>query len=287
MLIHTPNIRATFEPDPGYTLFDFDLDGADARVVGWDADEPNMKRAFREGKKIHAVNALDIYGPGIAGIDGKQEPTYTRVKRAIHATHYGGTPSVLAKKCKMSLPLAKEFQARYFTVRPNIKAWMERIEFELQRHGGVSNIFGYSINFFQRGADAYTEALAWRPQSTIARVTEIAMVRLHRHVPNFQILLQVHDSLVGQIRNDRISRTLREIDAILSDIVVPYGDPLIIPWGIKSSRESWGKLEKIKWSDWITSQQPIDAEREDTLQASLPGLAVSVSSLHGEHRGAY
>ena len=268
MLIHTPNTRATIIPDPGYTLFDFDLDGADARVVAWDADEPTMKQAFREGKKIHAVNALDIYGPEIAGTDGKQEPIYTRVKRAVHATHYGGTPPALAKKCRMPLSMARDFQSRYFSVRPKVHAWMQNTEFELQRCGGVTNIYGYSINFFQRGADAYTEALAWRPQSTIARVTEIAMVRLHRSVPNFQLLLQCHDSLVGQIRNDRISRTLREIDTVFSAIVVPYSDPLIIPWGAKFSRTSWGELAPLKWADWITSQQPIDAEREE-LQTAL------------------
>jgi DNA polymerase-1 len=277
MQILTPNTRRTFVPDPGYTLFDFDLDGADARVVAWDADERSMKDAFRRGEKIHARNALDFYGPDLAGPDGKKEPLYTRVKRSVHATNYGASPKVLAKKCRMPLSEAADFQARYFAARPNIHEWMQAIEFELQRCGGVSNIFGYSINFFQRGADAYTEALAWRPQSTIARVTEIAMLRLHREVPNCQLLLQCHDSLVCQVRNDRISRTLREIDAVFSTIVVPYSDPLIVPWGAKSSRKSWGELSPLRWSDWIASQQPleqpleqpVDAERED-LQAALP-----------------
>jgi len=205
MIITFPNIRANFIPDPGYTLFDVDLEGADAQVVAWDAGDEDLKAAFRARLKVHAKNAKDIYGEALAGLDGKREPLYTRTKRAVHATHYGATPRALATKCKMTLPEARHFQTRWLDeLHPAIRDWMHGIDFSLQTTGGVKNAFGYGVNFYQRGSDAFTEALAWRPQSTVARVCEIAMVRLYKHVPECQILLQAHDSINFQIKTEAV-----------------------------------------------------------------------------------
>lgn len=260
MQINFPDIRQTFIPDPGYIIFDVDLEGADAQVVAWDANEPTMKAAFKARKKIHAINALDMYGPELAGPDGKREPLYTRVKRAAHATHYGGTPPAIARKCKMPISDAQDWQERYFRARPAILEWMKGIEFELQTTGGLTNIFGYGINFYQRGADAYTEALAWKPQSVVARVCEIAMVKLTAEVPNVTLFLQVHDSLVGQIRADILHETLAAMHQTLHSIIVPYPDPLIIPWGLKLSRTSWGECKTAKWSDYLDAPDKNNTE---------------------------
>lgn len=248
MQITFPDIRKTLIPDDGFTIIDIDEEGADARVVAWEADDADLKAAFASGVKIHAKNALDIYGPELAGEDGKREPTYTRVKRGVHGTHYGMTPPSLAAACKMTLAQAEHFQTRWLhELHPSISEWMSRVEFELQSTGGQRNKFGYEINFFERGADAYTQALAWVPSSTVARVCEIAMTKLHAQVPEFQLLLQVHDSLVAQVRTEQLSSVLPRVKAILDSIVVPYADPLIIPWGIKASTRSWGECEKCSW----------------------------------------
>jgi DNA polymerase I len=274
-----PNSRACIIPDSGCTFFDIDLEGADARVVAWDADDEDLMRAFEARLKIHAKNALDVFGPKLAGPDGLKEPTYTRTKRAVHATHYGAREPALARKCKMTMQEATFFRKQWLTVlHPNIGRWMSDIEHELQTTGGVRNKFGYGINFFQRGTDAYTSALSWKPQSTVARVCEIAMVRLGKYVPDFVKVLQNHDSLGAQIRNDRITRTLREVDKVLADIVVPYDKPLVIPWGIKSSRVSWGDCKKDSWSKYIDPTQPVDEE--------VAELDKPVHELHGGHGGS-
>lgn len=254
MLIHFPEVRNTVIPDPGYTIFDFDEEGADARVVAWDAKDEDLKNAFKAGVKIHRKNALDVYGPELAGADGTREPIYTRVKRMVHATHYGAQPPALAAKCRVSIADARAFHRNWlFELHPDIGRWMRDIEHELQTTGGVENIFGRRINFFQRGTDAFTSALSWKPQSTVAKVCGIAWTLLDRHIKPLQLILQNHDSIVGQIPNHMVKQTIPEIYKILNEIVVPYDDPLIIPWGMKASRTSWGQCKKVDWHEYLAT----------------------------------
>ena len=62
MSITLPNIRKLFIPDPGYTIFDADLSGADAQVVAWEVNDNDLKQAFRLGLDIHSHNAEALWG---------------------------------------------------------------------------------------------------------------------------------------------------------------------------------------------------------------------------------
>jgi hypothetical protein len=48
---YLPNVRRLFKPDPGFTLIDIDLSGADAAVVAWEANDQELKDAFMSGMK--------------------------------------------------------------------------------------------------------------------------------------------------------------------------------------------------------------------------------------------
>lgn len=94
--------------------------------------------------------------------------------------------------------------------------------------------------------ELYTKALAWCPQSTVAINTYKGALNLRREVSWVELLLQVHDSLFVQYPI-RYSDRLGDIKQALHRVVVPYKDPLTIPWGVKVSRKSWGEAEQIKW----------------------------------------
>jgi hypothetical protein len=53
------------------------------------------------------------------------------------------------------------------------------------------------------------------------------------------VLIQVHDSLVGQFLTAKTDECKLRI-AEASRIIIPYDDPLIIPTGMKTSLLSWG-----------------------------------------------
>lgn len=236
-----PNIRNLYLPDVGYEIFDIDLAGADAQVVAWESGDANMKALFREKRKIAAFAAKEIFGSA-AGSDGKNEPYYTRAKMGGHATNYGAYPGTVAKACGISFRDAEKFQELWFSIFPGIRDWHTRIEHELQTRRYVENRFGYRMTFFGRVDKALPQALAWVPQSTVAIVTAKAMDILDLSFPSVEILLQVHDSIVGQLP---IERPLFLFDQLLDAvrIPIPYDDPLTIPWGAKLSKYTWGDCE--------------------------------------------
>ena len=236
-----PNIRNLYLPDVGYEIFDIDLAGADAQVVAWESGDATMKALFREKRKIAAFAAKEIFGSA-AGSDGKNEPYYTRAKIGGHATNYVAYPGTVAKACGISFRDAEKFQELWFSIFPGIRDWHTRIEHELQTRRYVENRFGYRMTFFGRVDKALPQALAWVPQSTVAIVTAKAMDVIDLSFPLVEILLQVHDSIVGQLPIERDPALFGQLlDAVR--IPIPYDDPLIIPWGAKLSKYTWGDCE--------------------------------------------
>jgi hypothetical protein len=105
----------------------------------------------------------------------------------------------------------------------------------------VRNVFGYRFHFLDRITEnTFNEAAAWIPQSTVAILINKAYVRIANEFPDAQVLLQVHDSLAGQypsVLGDWAKNRIVE----LAENPLPYfNDPMIIPVGVKTSRESWG-----------------------------------------------
>lgn len=239
-----PNVRLLFTPDIGYDLLDVDLSGADAQVVAWEAGDEDLKAAFQAGLKVHAKNALDMFGKR-AGPDGRQEPLYTQNKQAVHGTNYGASARALAVNNGWTVHEAEMWQRRWFELHPAIREWQRRVEAELRASRTVSNSFGYRRTYFDRVEGLLPQALAWKPQSTIALVTFKAAMRVRKMTPWCEVLLQVHDSLLLQYPRHLRNR-LNEVREALT-VTIPYADPLTIQWGLKSSTESWGKVEDAKW----------------------------------------
>ena len=182
--VEWPPVRNVFIPDPGWVMFDIDLAGADAQVVAWEVGDEDLKEAFRQKLKIHIKNGTDLWGKEVMyskDPKGKTEPYYTRVKRGVHLTNYGGTTATLAKKCDLTIPEADKFQADWFSLHPKIKEWHEKTTFDLQTKGRTENKFGYSIDWFDRYSNRLrNQALAWTPQSTTAHVVEEAMILINQ-----------------------------------------------------------------------------------------------------------
>ncbi len=253
--MNLPNIRKLFIPDPGKVIFDVDLSGADAQVVAWEADDDDLKTAFRAGTKIHAKNAEEIFGTRFtqAAGDIKQKTSpkgrlYDQCKRAVHATNYGASSFTLARTPEIGWTTGESetFQRRWFQLHPGIKDWHRRIDRSLQQTRSVSNRFGYRIIYFDRIDQVFPEALAWVPQSTVAEVCFRGGLALESRCPYVEMLLQVHDSLVFQIPKEyHHAARHREMQEALR-VVVPYDDPLVIPWGFTSSETSWGDCAPLK-----------------------------------------
>lgn len=244
-----PNVRKTIVPDLGYEIASIDLSGADAQTVAWEANDEDLKQAFRAGIKIHAHNAKSMF-PGKV-VTGFEQPYYDLCKTGIHLINYMGTAPTLAGAMKFSVAEAERFMQQWFRLHPGIAEWHERIADELQHTRQVKNKFGFRRFYFDRIDSVIKEAVAWIGQSTTACVTNRALIAVEEQEElvrdlDIQMLLQVHDELVFQYPIQYREQVLTAIKPLIH-IPIPYDDPLIIPWGLKTSTKSWGDCEKRNW----------------------------------------
>lgn len=296
-----PNVRKLFKPDTGYTIVDADLAGADAQVVAWDAGDERMKDAFRKGLKLHIVNARDMWPEktrDLSDSDIKKHPTdmYRIIKAGVHATNYGALPPALVERVGMRPKEAEEFQERWFFLHPEIKEWHRKTQRHLEGSQcwncdnlditlgrpcqlcgvtlgmTIKNAFGFRIKYFGRlDRNLLNQALAWKPQSTVAFCMELGWTSIAHGLdldmltelgkwsnvdwksclcdPDgynkwhaiVHFLIQVHDSIVFQIPFHYESKAPQIVKSM--EVIVPYKDPLIIPLGHGTSRISWGDIK--------------------------------------------
>lgn len=248
--VKLPNVRKLFAPDPGYLLLDCDLKGADAQVVAWEANDHDLKEAFRKGLDVHNHNGTAIYGDSYDPKARRKGAKYTmrdEVKRSVHATNYGGSARTIAITLGWSTHTAQVFQDKWFSVHPGIRAWQQRVEHDLQTKRKIANRFGNRIIYLDRADNLLPKALAWIPQSTVAGLCSRGALALSKVCPWCEILLQVHDSIVFQIPRHRAEPSgFSEIRRALT-IPVPYEDPLNIPWELSFSEKNWGEVKKVEW----------------------------------------
>ena len=239
-----PNVRRLFLPDPGYTIFDCDLDRADAQVVAWEANDEILKSIFRAGEDMHLQNARDIFNNPRLTKDSKERKL---AKTGCHAINYGAKPPTLARTLGITMVEAERFYNRWFALHPAIADWHRRVEDQLATTRCVSNKFGFRRYYFDRIENLLPEALAWVPQSTVAIVIDKGLVAVDTTLRGqVDVLLQVHDSLVMQARTRDFERMKPLVRECLR-IEIPYEDPLTISVGIKASTESWGDCVDVEW----------------------------------------
>ena len=234
-----PNCRALFTPDPGYEFFDIDLDSADLRIVVAESGASDLQRMLDEGLKPYIELMKEYYRDPTKD---KYSPEYRIFKGFAHGTHYLGSASGLAARLGLLVHEVDTLQKWYLQRNPEIKKWHEELRAQVYKRGWIENIFGYRRYFWNKQEVTLMQiAAAWKPQSSVGLLINRGMVAIEENEPDIKILLQVHDSLAGQIPLDKPH--LREVVKKRCEIELPYPKPITIPVDIKTSSVSWGECD--------------------------------------------
>lgn len=250
-----PNVRSMFVPDTECTWWDGDLDRADLQVVAWEAEDEMLKAALRLGVDFHLMNSFVCIGkepppleeliethPKYLDHRGPMKQAREFAKVFCHGTNYGGKARTMAANTGRTVAETDRAQKIWFGAHPGIERWHKRVESQIGKYHFIENRFGYRWYIFDRIDSLLPEAIAWIPQSTVSIVINKIWTSLYRNLPDVQVLLQVHDSLCGQFPTSRKDELMSKIKEH-GKIVVPYPDPLVIPFGLKTSEVSWGDVK--------------------------------------------
>lgn len=234
-----PSIRRLVRPDPDFTLIDADYERADAQFVAWEADEPELKHIFQTGLDIYVDEARWLYGPNVS-LDPRTQRQ--RLKSVCHAANYGGKERTLASTAGVTTAkMAEWLRRRWYGRFPGVPKWHKSVERRLRFERRITNVWGFRRIYMEDPDKVLPQALAWLGQSGVAVTINKAMLNV-RAIPDIQLLLQVHDSLVAQTPTSLLSERIPRVKEAMR-IIVPYTDPLIIPISIKTSNVSWGDMK--------------------------------------------
>ena len=198
------------------------------RILAHVADIPALKQAFREGIDIHAMTASQMFGVPVEGMD----PMIRRRAKAINfGVIYGISSFGLSRNLRIPRAEAQEFIDTYFQRFPEIRAYMDRTIADAKADGSVRTLFGRRINtpgINQSGpaaGGARRAAINAPIQGAAADIIRRAMIRMPAaiaHLPA-RMLLQVHDELVFEVREDAVD----DLIAVARDIMEGAAEPAV------------------------------------------------------------
>ncbi len=235
-----PPVRRLFVPDPGYVLFECDLARADAQIVARESNDLPLLDIFSRNTDIYRENAAWLYEIPIEKVSASQRQWN---KNGVHAIDYFCKARTLGRTLHVTEHRAQEFMDDWwFAKHPGIRQWHRHIAEQLRCSRTVHNVYGFRRYYTDRLDNTLPQALAWIASSTVSVTINKIMLNLYNTLPEVQILLQIHDSVLGQVR---VTDAERLLPAILkaSHVEIPYDPPLVIPVTMKVSAASWGDIK--------------------------------------------
>lgn len=234
----TKDLRNLFIADPGYKLLNIDLKTGDSRIVALDLYARTGRVEYLdacEGSDLHTAVAMMAWPE----LDWPEDEAsrillaeqvfyrhYTRrfmCKKLGHGTNYYGKAKELALQTRIDLDAVQLFQDRY-NAAFGIQDWHSSVIFEVQSTKELTNVFGFRRSFHGRmdQKKSLGEAFAYLGQSGTTIALNKAILRTHYEVPEFELLNNGHDALMGQYPEDREDLVPQVMECFSNPIVVSH-----------------------------------------------------------------
>ena len=246
------DIRKAFISEKNKKLISADYNQIEMRILADLADVKELKKAFLNEEDIHSLTASQVFG-----IDKKKvNPEMRRKAKAINfGIIYGISQYGLAKQIGVSNVEAEEFLKSYFVKFPEIKEYMKRTINFCRKSGYVQNIFGrkthiVGINDKNFNVRNFNERAAINApiQGSASEIMRLAMIRINNEInlinkENLKMLLQIHDELIFETKNDDLKKSSKLIRDIMMSVknseLHSFSIPLLVD---VNSGNNWGEL---------------------------------------------
>lgn len=232
-------IRKAFVPrDKDHVLISADYSQIELRIVAAISGDPNMVKAFKEGKDIHSATAAKVFG--VDEQDVTKEMRY-KAKSVNFGIIYGQGAFGLADNLGISRSEAKEIIENYKKQFVNIQKYMDDTIQFARENGFVQTLMGRkrwlrdinSSNFTVRGF-AERNAINSPIQGTAADMIKLAMIKIHeafiKNKFRSKMLLQVHDELIFDAHRE-------ELEIIQPLIIESMQQALLLPNEVPAEAE--------------------------------------------------
>ncbi len=218
-------IRQAFVASPGYTLVAADYSQIELRIMAHLSGDAGLRSAFEAGEDIHKATAAEVFGTTLDNVSGE----HRRSAKAINfGLIYGMSPFGLARQLGIARSEAKDYVDLYFARYPGVKKFMDETRAQAHETGYVETVFGRRLHLpeinsrnAQRRQYAERTAINAPMQGTAADIIKRAMLKLSGWLADCgldaRMIMQVHDELVFEIREDQAQVAAATIEEFMCD----------------------------------------------------------------------
>ncbi|ABK36807.1 DNA polymerase I [Aeromonas hydrophila] len=232
-------IRQAFIPCAGYKLVAADYSQIELRIMAHLSGDKGLLTAFAEGKDIHKATAAEVFGVALEAVTSDMR----RSAKAINfGLIYGMSAFGLAKQLGIGRAEAQKYMDLYFERYPGVLEYMERTRQQADAQGYVETLFGrrlYLPDIKSRNAGlrkaAERAAINAPMQGTAADIIKRAMINVDGWIrgiedQSIRMLMQVHDELVFEIREEKLEEYIAIIKEKMS-AAAELDVPLVVEAG--------------------------------------------------------
>jgi DNA polymerase-1 len=240
-------IRSAFTAAPGYKLVGLDYSQIELRLAAHLSGDKKMIKAFKDKEDIHRATAAEINEVGLTEVTKQMRYEAKAINFGIL---YGQGPHGLAQNAKITYKSAQEFIAKYFEAYTGIRKMIDNSIAEAREKGYATTMFerkrylpelDSSNMMIRRSAERM--ATNTPIQGTAADLIKIAMINIAKeitgHEVDIKMLLQIHDELIFEIKEDKIEHWLPKIKDLMEN-AINLKVPIIVE---SATGDNWGELK--------------------------------------------
>jgi DNA polymerase-1 len=248
-------IRKSFVAESGYKLVAFDYSQIELRIAAFLSHDEKLLEIFRTGQDVHTSVASEVFGVP------KEEVTKDMRRKAKvinFGVMYGMGALALKANINSSKEEAQEFLDHYFQKFSGLSEYLENVKREAALKGYTETFFGRRRYFpdiksklpFMKAA-AERQASNAPIQGTEADIIKLAMIEIDKFLDSkkqkqdARLLLQVHDELVYEIKEDLVEKLAPEIKKIMENIIPVEKTSGVVCLAEVSAGDNWGEMERV------------------------------------------
>ena len=229
--IRTPQgreIRKAFIAPDGWSVLACDYSQIELRIMAHLSGDEGLLKAFRDEVDVHSATASEVFDVPYEEVDAD----HRRAAKAINfGLMYGMSAFGLARQLNIGRVEAQAYMDTYFLRYPGVQAFMEETRKSARDKGYVETLFGRRLYLSEINASngmrrqaAERAAINAPMQGTAADIIKRAMITVDGCLQNdfnasddrAHLLMQVHDELVLEVRDDFLEEVKNNVEALMS-----------------------------------------------------------------------
>ncbi|WP_096026713.1 DNA polymerase I [Campylobacter lanienae] len=230
--------RSVFEARDGYSFLSLDYSQIELRLLAHFSGDSALISAFKSGEDIHAKSAINIFGE-------LNDINRSIAKSINFGLIYGMGVNKLSSDLGIDKKAAKEYIARYFAAFSSVKEYLQSIKDQAKSDGFVQTLIGRRRYFDFSNASPMQlamyerEAVNTKFQGSAADIIKLSMLKIGKILSDEKMLLQIHDELIFEVKDEKVDEFGLKIAKIMSEIV-SLNVPLVVNYNVA---KNWGELK--------------------------------------------